>query len=69
MFYVKNLPGWERVMRVFMGVVALFYIYAHWGAFNYSVGVAIGAAMISLTGLMGFCPMCAMVGRNLDKAK
>ncbi|WP_410171372.1 YgaP-like transmembrane domain [Aeromonas jandaei] len=25
------------------------------------------SAILSMTGLMGFCPMCAMVGRKLDK--
>ena len=43
MFYVKNVPTWERIVRNVMG------------------------AILSMTGLFGFCPMCAMVGRKLDK--
>jgi hypothetical protein len=30
--------------------------------------VAVSAAGIVASGLLGFCPMCAMVGRRLDKA-
>ncbi|MBR7629996.1 hypothetical protein KAT72_13460 [Aeromonas popoffii] len=25
------------------------------------------SAILSMTGLKGFCPMCAMVGRKLDR--
>lgn len=48
MFYVKNVQGWERVLRVVLGLIV--------------------AAGIVASGLVGFCPMCAMVGRRLDKA-
>jgi hypothetical protein len=30
--------------------------------------LAVSAAGIVASGLFGFCPMCAMVGRRLDKA-
>lgn len=68
MVYIKNLPAWERVLRVVIAILALFYAYTHWES-SYSVGIAIIAAMLSLTGLIGFCPMCAMVGRKPYKAK
>ena len=31
-----------------------------------AVAVALMGAILALTGLFGFCPMCAMVGRKLD---
>jgi hypothetical protein len=31
--------------------------------------LAVAAAGIVVSGLIGFCPACAMVGRRLDKAK
>jgi hypothetical protein len=30
---------------------------------------ALSAAGLVLSGLVGFCPACAMVGRKLDKAR
>lgn len=66
MFYVKNVPTWERVLRVVMGVIvaaaALALLGGMWGTL-----VAAPAAGIVASGLFGFCPMCAMVGRRLDK--
>jgi len=67
MFYVKNVPGWERVLRIVMGMTALGGAYALWGVSNVGVGLAVLGAMAAMTGLIGFCPMCAMVGRKLNK--
>ncbi|MYM29329.1 Protein of unknown function [Duganella sacchari] len=67
MFYVKNVPGWERVLRVVLGLIvaagALALLGGVWGTL-----LALSAAGIVASGLVGFCPMCAMVGRRLDKA-
>lgn len=67
MFFVKNVPAWERALRVVMGIAALGGAYALWGVSNLGTGLAIAGAMFAMTGLVGFCPMCAMVGRKLDK--
>lgn len=66
MFYVKNVPGWERVLRV---VVGLIVVAAGLQAIGGTGGVlvAVSAAGIVASGLFGFCPACAMVGRRLDK--
>lgn len=66
MFYVKNVPGWERIIRIVMGLVALALAAMSWGS-PLAVGAGIVGAMLAMTGLVGFCPMCAMVGRKLDK--
>lgn len=66
MFYVKNLPRWERILRVMMGVMALVYAAMNWGTSGLAVGLGLMGAVLALTGLFGFCPMCAMVGRKLD---
>jgi hypothetical protein len=66
MFYVKNVPNWERLLRV-AGGLAL-------GAAAVSVmeggvwGWALGAAAIGAlgSGLFGFCPACALLGRRLQ---
>ena len=67
MFYVKNLPNWERILRVIMGIMSLAYSGMNWGVSGLAVGMGIMGAILAMTGLMGFCPMCAMVGRKLNK--
>lgn len=67
MFYMKNVPNWERVLRVIMGLMSLGYAVMNWGGSSLAIGAGIVGAMLAMSGLFGFCPMCAMVGRKLDK--
>lgn len=67
MFYVKNVPTWERVARVVIGLAVVYAGFVLLGGVWGTV-VALSAAGIVASGLVGFCPMCAMVGRRLDKA-
>ena len=64
MWYVKNVPNGERVLRVLAGLMgtgaALALLPSPW-----SWGGAASAAGLTLSGLLGFCPACAMVGRKL----
>lgn len=66
MLYVKNVPVWERVVRVAAGggvaALALGMLGGGWA------GWLAGASALGLaaTGLVGFCPACALVGRRLD---
>ena len=65
MFYRKNVGARERVLRalagglmIVSGLVAMRM--SPWG------GVLVAAGVGSLfTGAVGFCPACAMVGRQL----
>lgn len=66
MFYVKNVPNWERVLRIVMGLMALIFAAMNWGS-PLAMGAGVMGAVLSMTGLFGFCPMCAMVGRKLGK--
>ena len=68
MFYVKNVPTWERVLRVLVSIFALYYAYQNWGQSNLGIAMGVVGAILAMSGLMGYCPMCAMVGRKLDKA-
>ena len=67
MWYVKNVPGGERVLRMLVGaagaIAALTFLPVPW-----SWGGAASAAGLTLSGLLGFCPACAMVGRKLPRA-
>lgn len=62
--YIKNVPGWERTLRILAAIgmiaFALAMLQAPWSWLT-----AAGGAAFALTGLFGFCPMCAMVGRRL----
>jgi hypothetical protein len=69
MFYVKNVPGRERVVRVLAGV--LMIACGLIGLAGLLVGYLIAASGVVtiLTGFLGFCPMCAMAGRKLPVSK
>jgi uncharacterized membrane protein len=64
MFYTKNVPGWERLVRILMGVAGLAFAAANWSGSAPAMGIGIMAAMLAVTGLVGFCPMCALFGRR-----
>ena len=74
MFYAKNLPPFERALRIVagLGFILLGMLYFQggllgllglWGALSAASGVG-----SIVTGFFGFCPACAMVGRKLDRA-
>lgn len=68
MFYVKNVPTWERVLRVLAGLAVVAWSVMAVGGL-WGIVAALSAAGLVLSGLVGFCPACAMVGRKLDKAR
>ncbi len=60
-FYRKNIGGLHQAVRIALGVAVGV------AAFVYLTGaaawlVALGGAGFALTGLVGYCPMCAMAG-------
>jgi hypothetical protein len=64
MLYVKNLPAWERWSRGLAGLgLAIFGVAVQWGTIAGWALIGAGVAAL-LTGFVGFCPMCAMVGRK-----
>lgn len=66
MFYSKNVPGWERVLRIVMGAMMLVASIAWFGPTTIGWALGIMGAMAAMSGLVGFCPACAMVGRRLN---
>lgn len=64
MVYVKNVPNGERVLRAVLGLSAAGAALALLGG---PVGWLLAASAVGLavTGLLGFCPACALVGRRL----
>ena len=66
-FYVKNVPGWERALRVLLSLAAVAFALTSLPR-PWDWVVAVSAIGVAATGLVGFCPMCALVGRKLDRA-
>jgi len=66
MIYRKNVGGFEQAIRIAAGagMVACGLLGLGYNADGYTVaGMGVVTA---LTGLFGFCPGCAMVGRKLN---
>lgn len=66
MIYVKNLPLWERSLRIGAGAALAAYALLGVAGMMEWVMLACGAGA-ALTGIFGFCPACAMFGRRLEK--
>lgn len=66
-FYAKNLPAWERAARIALSAAGVVYGLRLPGLWGW--GVVASVLGFALTGLFGFCPACAMLGRRpLDPA-
>jgi len=65
-FFVKNVPAWERVVRIIVATAAiaigLIFLAQPWNWL-----VAASGAGFALSGIFGFCPACALAGRRLAK--
>lgn len=66
MLYVKNIPGWERALRLALGVGLVAAAVVHFGSTPMGWGAGAMGAMAAMSGLFGFCPACAMAGRRLQ---
>lgn len=58
-----NVPSGERLVRVVLGLCLVIYAWLAVATPNL-VFVATGFC-IALTGMVGFCPACAVFGRGL----
>ena len=67
----RNVPGGERIVRIVAGLVVAA-VGAWWLASgNLWGGVVVIASGLGFgaTGAVGWCPLCAMVGRTLPKVE
>jgi Protein of unknown function (DUF2892) len=67
MYFAKNLPVWERSIRVMIGIGMLYLGIFTWKGMLLGYATAGSGLIVIATGFIGFCPMCALVGRKLDK--
>lgn len=63
MIYVKNFPISEQATRLVAACAMAACSFYLWGSATGWVLLGL-AAVTLLTGLVGFCPGCALVGRN-----
>ena len=63
MLYQKNLPQWERWLRIAVGVALMGYGLLGSPSVLGTGIMLISAAVVIITGFIGFCPACAMIGR------
>lgn len=72
MIYVKNVPAFERIVRVLLGiglVVGAGWMFLHlmYGTLSVvlTLVLLVSGLFAAATGFFGWCPACAMVGRKL----
>lgn len=65
MIYRKNIYRWEQWARVGLGVTAVIggLYFVPVSVFGYAA-LGVGVVMVT-TGLLGWCPACALVGRRI----
>ena len=63
----KENKTWERIIRILAETAFLTFAYLSWGISN--LGVIAGAIglMLTVNGLLGDCPVCAIARRKIDK--
>ncbi len=64
MLYRKNITRPESLLRVVTGVALIVASLVWLGATPLGLVLAASGAMGIVTGLFGYCPACAMVGRK-----
>lgn len=64
--YIKNVPVWERVLRVALGLALVLYVVFGGPSLLVSIISLFTAVFVVVTGFVGWCPVCAMVGRKLN---
>ncbi len=64
MFYRKNVATKERIARLTAGCLMIVCGLVGLGASSLGVLFAVAGAVTMLTGVVGFCPACAMIGRK-----
>ena len=65
MLYRKNIYSWEQLLRVVGGTaIAAWGIVGAWGTLLGYGAITTGVFLL-VSGIVGWCPACATVGRRL----
>ncbi len=68
MFYRKDIYTWEQGLRIIASVVLMVYAALSMPPGMLSYALIASCIAIGLTGVFGFCPLCAMTGRRMKTA-
>lgn len=76
MIYVKNVPTFERIARILLGIglgacAGWVYLQLMHGALAvlFALVLLASALFVAATGFLGWCPACALVGRKLKSSQ
>lgn len=64
MFHRKNVPDWERALRVTAGIGLIAGGLLGLGVTPLGIAVAVLGVVALVTGSVGVCPVCAVAGRG-----
>jgi hypothetical protein len=64
MLYRKNLPNWERSLRVIAGITLVTYGLIGAPSVLIAALALVSAVVVLVTGFVGYCPACAIAGRK-----
>lgn len=70
MFYPKNVPNIERALRITVGLILIALSLFGQPLLGPLSPLAVGflwfnAAFVIVTGFVGWCPACALIGRKI----
>ncbi len=63
----KNAASWDRIVRVVVGIVLLFLGFGGMASGTMATVLGILGAILFFTGLVGFCPLYALLKIRTNK--
>jgi hypothetical protein len=64
MLYRKNVGSVERAVRLAAGGMMIGFAFEVLGIWPRGWLLAAGGVMVIVTGIVGYCPVCALAGRR-----
>ena len=66
MLFNRNIPSWERALRIIAGIAMAAAGFVWFSASLLGWGIAGSGIILLATGFTGYCPACAIAGRRID---
>ena len=63
MLTYRNLPGWERALRIIVGLALIGGGALRWGHPG-AIALLVTGCFVVVTAIVAWCPMCAIAGRR-----